>query len=176
METPSDTSGDEQRSPTRSSGRRPNAVIVIIGVVAIGVIVAVIYVMRLLNPPIPASAENPPIYPGAQQIKTEELKVSEGSKGKRIVLRTSDPPEKIYQFYKDTLTKDDWDEAPYRPQFLYGFGAEPDPLPQTLFSAQFQLLQGFDTPNTIAILLLNITGNDQGTRDIYLDLGRELDK
>src|SRR5437879_5974961 len=94
MATRSDTSGGDQQSAKRRSRWR---IVLVITAICVVVVWAITGVMRLLGYTRPASAENPPIYPGAQQITAEELSVRAGFKGKHFVLRTPDPQEKIYR-------------------------------------------------------------------------------
>ena len=54
----------------------------------------------------PPSALNPPIYPGAQAIKTREA--SRGSPAQEITFVSPDGAEKIAAFYSVTLLKDKW--------------------------------------------------------------------
>jgi len=56
---------------------------------------------------IPASAQNPPNYPNAQQVKTEE----EVGARKIITFQTSDAPADVCTYYRDTLAKDGWSQV-----------------------------------------------------------------
>src|SRR5687768_16053931 len=135
-----DASSDDQFREARGSRSRVLIVVAVIGAVGVclyGAISIGPNMMRDLGNITPASVENPPTYPGAQQIRAEELKVKEGWKGKHIVLRTPDPPEKIFQFYNDALARDGWVEDSSVP-----LGLPPaTPAPRPLFGTQFQLQQ-----------------------------------
>jgi hypothetical protein len=60
---------------------------------------------RTVQPP--PSTQNPPLYPGAQQVVVQDL--PGGSMPQRqIRFVTTDNPEHVLQFYKDSLVIDGW--------------------------------------------------------------------
>jgi hypothetical protein len=59
----------------------------------------------------PPSAENVPIYPGAQLTTSHTTSTGRGPV-KSISLTTNDSPELVTAFYDDILVKDNWESRP----------------------------------------------------------------
>src|SRR5207253_4185902 len=58
----------------------------------------------------PASAKNPPIYPGAQSITDKLEPPSGGPQPPRLItFETSDEPDKVLDYYQNILPKDGWE-------------------------------------------------------------------
>jgi hypothetical protein len=64
--------------------------------------------------PIPQSALNPPLYPGAEQVKVTDQQNAQNAKAyfsKQIEYQVNVQPEEVQAFYAQLLLKDGW----YRP-------------------------------------------------------------
>ena len=71
------------------------------------------------RPAPPASTQNPPIYPGAQEVEIEALETS--WERLRISYNTNAKPQDVIEFYGQTLQKDGWrtDNSLVKPHFYW---------------------------------------------------------
>jgi hypothetical protein len=65
------------------------------------------YNQELYTPP-PASVSKPPIYPGAQNTKVEPEGSHEPKFEERITFQVSDEPDKVLEYYEESLIGDGW--------------------------------------------------------------------
>jgi hypothetical protein len=63
-------------------------------------------------PGAPASTKNPPIYPGAEDVRSREERQFPGTRIQIVTFQTSDEPDTVITFYKDALAKDGWTVGP----------------------------------------------------------------
>lgn len=57
-----------------------------------------------LQASVPASVSNPPLYPAAEDVRTQER-----AKGSKIITyKVRENPDTVYKFYDDTLRRDEW--------------------------------------------------------------------
>lgn len=63
-------------------------------------------------PDAPASTKSPPIYPGAEDVRSREERQFPGTRIQIITFQTSGEPDIVITFYKDALAKDGWKVGP----------------------------------------------------------------
>jgi hypothetical protein len=61
-------------------------------------------------PDAPASTTTPPIYLGAEDVRSREEREFPGTRIQIVTFQTKDGPDTVTTFYKDVLTKDGWKE------------------------------------------------------------------
>jgi hypothetical protein len=71
-------------------------------------------------PDAPASTNSPPVYPGADDVRSREEREFPGTQIQIVSFQTKDEPDTVITFYRDALTKDGWKEQTAT-QFLQSY-------------------------------------------------------
>lgn len=62
--------------------------------------------------PPPPSVQNPTLYPGTQQVKTNIVEFWKDISAKEITFTTNSRPAEVWDFYEDVLVKEGWEVRP----------------------------------------------------------------
>jgi hypothetical protein len=121
--------------------------------VALPVLLGLLLLYACSDSTLPASTNNPPEYPGAQNVKTEEDQSGGTVLTKEITFQTADPPATVFDFYRKALLADGWK------------GGRVLPSEQT-----FRYIPGADAKGSVPEILLELNASriDASTTDVKI--------
>jgi hypothetical protein len=112
--------------------------VIISGLLLVGLALLCVSVFTITSflhvPDAPASTKSPPLYPGAENVRSQEERDFPGTRIQIVTFQTHNDPATVSSFYKDALTKDGWKLLThsqsmqyYRHILIGGGGLDSDP-------------------------------------------------